>query len=265
MLGTALAQAAPSAQPEVPEAKRLGDFFIRPTQNSLYGPGPHYTIVFRSQEYWPFGVNVVKSVRPIKAQHEGQPMLLAITSRADSVGTLLISAQNGTPLSRLLSPLQDENFPDWGVPQPGREDLLLFAESGLALDTRTGEVLWFDTAVKGSGYRVVGTLMSVSPDNKVAAYLRFKEILVAGREDGLVAAYKLPADANVGELADIFKSAYAQAAQAIKDGVPHVNNHRQARDMQIAWFAQRFHWQAKNDTWELIGRGLGPALPLSER
>jgi hypothetical protein len=126
-------------------------------------------------------------------------------------------------------------------------------------------VLWFDTAVKGSGYRVVGTLMSVSPDNKVAAYLRFKEILVAGREDGLVAAYKLPADANVGELADIFKSAYAQAAQAIKDGVPHVNNHRQARDMQIAWFAQRFHWQAKNDTWELIGRGLGPALPLSER
>ena len=51
MLGTALAQAAPSAQPEVPEAKRLGDFLIRPTQNSLYGPGPHYTIMFRSQEY----------------------------------------------------------------------------------------------------------------------------------------------------------------------------------------------------------------------
>lgn len=265
MAGSAIAQASPSTEPDGAGVKRFGDFLIRPIQDSFYGPGPNYSIAFRSQEYWPFGAHVIKGVRPIKALSEGQPMLMAFTSRFNGVGTLLISVQNGTPLSRMLSPVQDERFPDWGVAQPGREELLLFAESGRALDTRTGEVLWFDTAVKGSGYRVVGDLMSVSPDNKLAAYLRFKEILLAGREDGLAAAYQLPLDANVGELADIGRTAYAQSAQALKSGVPNISQRRLVNNMQIAWFASRFQWQSKNDTWELVGRGLGPALPLSER
>ncbi|MFW9081125.1 hypothetical protein ACOI9X_17885 [Pseudomonas sp. P2757] len=192
-------------------------------------------------------------------------MLLAVTSGYDGVSTLLVSVQNGTPLSRQLSPLKNEKFPDWGVPQPGREDMLLFAESGRALDTRTGEVLWFDTSVKANGNRVWGDLLAVSPDNRLAAYLTSKEILVAGREDGLTAAYQLPPDANVGELTDIWRAARAQSAQALKNGVPQVSEHRLARNMKIAWFATRFQWQAKNDTWELVGRGLGPALPLSER
>lgn len=262
MAGSALAQASPSA---VPEAKRFGDFLIGPNKESFHGPGPQYSIVFRSQGYWPLGAREVNGVRPIKALSEGQPMLLVVTSGYDGVGTLLIGVQNGAPLARLLSPLKDKKFPDWGVPQPGREEVLLFAESGRALDTHTGEVLWFDTRFKAKEYGPWGALMSVSPDNRLAAYLTSRQILVAGREDGLDAAYQLPADANVGELADISKAAYVQAVQAHKDGVPSMDNHRLDRDMTIAWFAKRFHWKAKNGTWELVGRGLGPALPLSER
>lgn len=269
VMGIAQAQASPSVAPTEPEPQRLGDFLIAPqtyaSPDRLSGPGPRFRITFRSQNYWPVGAREINGVRPIKALSNGQPMLLVVTSGASGVGTLLIGVQNGTPLSRVLSPLNNLEFPDWGVSQAGRDELLLFAESGRALDTRTGEVLWFDRRVKAKGDRVWGTLMSVSPDNRLAAYLTSRQILVAGREDGLDAAYQLPADANVGELADISKAAYAQAIQARKDGVPSVDNHRLARDMTIAWFATRFHWQAKNGTWELVGRGLGPALPLFER
>ncbi|QJI45567.1 hypothetical protein HKK52_11820 [Pseudomonas sp. ADAK2] len=269
MAGSALAQASPSAVPvePKPEARRFGDFLVVPPTSSerLGGYGPQLSISFRSRKYRPFGSWEVGGVRPIKALSEGQPMLLAVTSGYSGVGTLLISVQNGVPLSRLLSPINDLKHPDWGVPQPGREEVLLFRESGRALDTNTGEVLWFDTRYKAKVYSSGGTLMSVSPDNRLAAFLNFKQILVGGREDGLNAAYQLPADANVGELADIHHAAYAQAVQAHKDGLPGIDNKRLAQDMTIAWFATRFHWQAKNGSWELVGRGLGPALPLSER
>lgn len=267
MAGSALAHASPSAEPPKPEAKRFGDFLVVPPAptKTLAGYGPQLSISFRSRKYRPFGSWEVGGVRPIKALSEGQPMLLAVTSGYSGVGTLLISVQNGVPLSRVLSPINDLKHPDWGVPQPGREEVLLFRGSGRALDTHTGEVLWFDTRFKAKVYSSGGTLMSVSPDNRLAAFLSFRQILVGGREDGLSAAYQLPADANVGELADISKAAYAQAVQAHKDGKPSIDDKRLAEDMTIAWFATRFHWQAKNGSWELVGRGLGPALPLSER
>ncbi len=181
--------AAQAQTPNMPVVRQYGDFAVT---NGRYDS--LVTLSFRRHGYWPGGAREVVEVRPIKATREGQPMLLAFTKGYTGQGTILIGVQNGEPLMRPISPLQRDNMvrterdPEWGVPQPGRPEVLLFPRDGRALDTGTGELLWFDVPGNVSGDYPQSMLVSVSPDGRRGAYLTNAltkvGIIVATRDDG---------------------------------------------------------------------------------
>ncbi|MGK5052209.1 hypothetical protein [Janthinobacterium sp. RB2P8] len=264
-----LAAVLPAAQaqtPYVPVVKQYGDFVVTNDRHD-----PLVTFSFRQHGYWPGGAREVVEVRPIKATREGQPMLLAFTKGYTGQGTILIGVQNGEPLMRPISPMQRDSIvrterdPEWGVPQPGRSEVLLFARDGRALDTGTGELLWFDVQGIVTGDYASPMLVSVSPDRQRGAYLARKltklQVIVATRDDGVAGVLALPPDSYQRWLKPLSEMASEQARVAIKAGQGRTDSNRIQRELELAWFGQQFQWKQGKNGWQVTGLGLATAPP----
>ena len=258
--------AAQAQTPNMPVVRQYGDFAVT---NGRYDA--LLTLSFRRHGYWPGGAREVVEVRPIKATREGQPMLLAFTKGYTGQGTILIGVQNGEPLMRPISPLQRDNMvrterdPEWGVPQPGRPEMLLFPRDGRALDTGTGELLWFDVPGNVSGDYPRAMLVSVSPDGRRGAYLTNAltkvGIIVATRDDGVAGVLALPPDTYQRWLKPLSEAASAQASAAIKAGKGRTDSIRIRRELELAWFGQQFEWKQGKNGLQVTGLGLISAPP----
>ena len=258
--------AAQAQTPYVPVMRQYGDFVVTRDRHD-----PLVTLTFRQHGYWPGGAREVVEVRPLKARREGQPMLLAFTKGYTGQGTILIGVQNGEPLMRPLSPLQRDDMvrterdPEWGVPQPGRSEILLFARDGRALDTDTGELLWFDMPGIVTGDDAPAMLVSVSPDGRRGAYLARKltrlQIIVATRDDGVAGVLALPPDTYQRWLKPLSETADAQARAAIKAGQGRADSHRIQRELELAWFGQQFEWKQGKNGLQVTGLGLSSTPP----
>jgi hypothetical protein len=265
-LAAAIVPAAQAQTSYVPVMQQYGDFVVtRDRHDSLV------TLSFRQHGYWPGGAREVVEVRPLKATREGQPMLLAFTKGYTGQGTILIGVQNGEPLMRPVSPLQRDSMvrterdPEWGVPQPGRPEMLLFARDGRALDTLTGELLWFDVPGGVTGDYAPAMLVSVSPDGRRGAYLTNTltkvGIIVATRDDGVAGVLALPPDTYQRWLKPISETASAQAGAAIKARQGRTDSNRIRRELELAWFGQQFQWKQGKGGWQVTGLGLSSAPP----
>ena len=202
-------------------------------------------------------------------------MLLAFTKGYTGQGTILIGVQNGEPLMRPVSPLQRDNMvrterdPEWGVPQPGRPEVLLFARDGRALDTRTGELLWFDVPGGVTGDYAPAMLVSVSPDGRRGAYLTNTltntltkvGIIVATRDDGVAGVLALPPDTYQRWLKPLSDAASEQAGAAIKARQGRTDSNRIRRELELAWFGQQFQWKQGKNGWQVTGLGLSSTPP----
>ena len=264
VLAAAIVPAAQAQTPYVPVMQQYGDFVVtRDRHDALV------TLSFRQHGYWPGGAREVVEVRPLKARREGQPMLLAFTKGYTGQGTILIGVQNGEPLMRPISPLQRDSMvrterdPEWGVPQPGRPEVLLFARDGRALDTRTGELLWFDVPGGVTGDYAPAMLVSVSPDGRRGAYLTNAltkvGIIVATRDDGVAGVLALPPDTYQRWLKPISDAASAQAGAAIQARQGRTDSNRIRRELELAWFGQQFQWKQGKNGWQVTGLGLASA------
>jgi len=266
---TLVAAIVPAAQAQtsyVPVMQQYGDFVVtRDRHDTLV------TLSFRQHGYWPGGAREVVEVRPLKATREGQPMLLAFTKGYTGQGTILIGVQNGEPLMRPISPLQRDSMvrterdPEWGVPQPGRSEMLLFPRDGRALDTVTGELLWFDVPGGVTGDYASAMLVSVSPDGRRGAYLTNAltkvGIIVATRDDGVAGVLALPPDTYQRWLKPLSEAASAQAGAAIKARQGRTDSNRIRRELELAWFGQQFQWKQGKGGWQVTGLGLSSAPP----
>ena len=258
--------AAQAQTPSVPVVRQYGDFVVTQDRHST-----QVTLAFRQHGYWPGGAREVMEVRPLAATREGQPMLLAFAKGFTGQGTMLIHVQNGEPLMRPISPLQPNNSvrtegdPEWGVPQPGRPDVLLFARDGRALDTRTGELLWFDVPGNVTGDHASAMLVSVSPDGRRGAYLTNAltkvGMIVATRDDGVAGVLDLPPDTWQRWLKPLSDAASAQAGAAIKARQGRTDSNRIRRELELAWFGQQFQWKDGKNGWQVTGLGLNSAPP----
>ena len=265
-LAAAIVPAAQAQTPYVPVSKQYGDFVVTNDRHD-----PLVTLSFRQHGYWPGGAREVVEVRPIKATREGQPMLLAFTKGYTGQGTILIGVQNGEPLMRPISPMQRDSMvrterdPEWGVPQPGRSEVLLFARDGRALDTGTGELLWFDVPGSVTGDYAPAMLVSVSPDRQRGAYLARKlttlQVIVATRDDGVAGVLALPPDSYQRWLKPLSALASEQARVAIKAGQGRTDSNRIQRELELAWFGQQFQWKQGKNGWQVTGLGLASAPP----
>ncbi|OEZ93539.1 hypothetical protein JAB8_06550 [Janthinobacterium sp. HH106] len=265
-LAAAIVPAAQAQAPYVPVMQQYGDFVVTRDRHA-----PLVTLTFRKHGYWPGGAREVVEVRPLKATREGQPMLLAFTKGYTGQGTILIGVQNGEPLMRPISPLQRDSMvrterdPEWGVPQPGRPEMLLFARDGRALDTGTGELLWFDVPGGVTGDYAPAMLVSVSPDGRRGAYLTNAltkvGIIVATRDDGVAGVLALPSDTYQRWLKPLSQAASAQAGAAIKARQGRTDSNRIRRELELAWFGQQFQWKQGKGGWQVTGLGLSSAPP----
>ncbi|WP_205701095.1 MULTISPECIES: hypothetical protein [unclassified Janthinobacterium] len=266
---TLAAVIVPAAQAQtsyVPVMRQYGDFVVTRNRHDAL-----VTLSFRQHGYWPGGAREVVEVRPLAARREGQPMLLAFTKGYTGQGTILIGVQNGEPLMRPISPLQRDNMvrterdPEWGVPQPGNPEMLLFARDGRALDTRTGELLWFDVPGGVTGDYAPAMLVSVSPDGRRGAYLTNAltkvGIIVATRDDGVAGVLALPPDTYQRWLKPLSDAASAQAGAAIKARQGRTDSNRIRRELELAWFGQQFQWKEGKGGWQVTGLGLSSAPP----
>ena len=258
--------AAQAQTPYVPVMKQYGDFVVTRDRHD-----PLVTLTFRKHGYWPGGAREVVEVRPIKATREGQPMLLAFTKGDTGQGTILIGVQNGEPLMRPISPMQRDSMvrterdPEWGVPQPGNSEVLLFPRDGRALDTGTGELLWFDMPDTITGDYAPAMLVSVSPDGRRGAYLARKlsklQVIVATRDDGVAGVLALPPDTYQRWLKPLSDAASAQAGAAIKARQGRTDSNRIRRELELAWFGQQFQWKQGKNGLQVTGLGLSSTPP----
>ena len=258
--------AAQAQTPYVPVMKQYGDFVVTRDRHD-----PLVTLTFRKHGYWPGGAREVVEVRPIKATREGQPMLLAFTKGDTGQGTILIGVQNGEPLMRPISPMQRDSMvrterdPEWGVPQPGNPEVLLFPRDGRALDTGTGELLWFDMPDTVTGDYAPAMLVSVSPDGRRGAYLARKltklQVIVATRDDGVAGVLALPPDTYQRWLKPLSDAASEQAGAAIKARQGRTDSNRIRRELELAWFGQQFQWKQGKNGLQVTGLGLISAPP----
>lgn len=265
-LAAAIVPASQAQTSYVPVMQQYGDFVVTRDRHA-----PLVTLTFRKHGYWPGGAREVVEVRPLKATREGQPMLLAFTKGYTGQGTILIGVQNGEPLMRPISPLQRDSMvrterdPEWGVPQPGRPEVLLFARDGRALDTGSGELLWFDVAGGVTGDYASAMLVSVSPDGRRGAYLTNAltkvGIIVATRDDGVAGVLALPPDTYQRWLKPLSEAASAQAGVAIKARQGRTDSNRIRRELELAWFGQQFQWKQGKGGWQVTGLGLSSAPP----
>lgn len=269
-LAAAIVPAAQAQTSYVPVMQQYGDFVVtRDRHDALV------TLSFRQHGYWPGGAREVVEVRPLAATREGQPMLLAFTKGYTGQGTILIGVQNGEPLMRPVSPLQRDSMvrterdPEWGVPQPGRPEVLLFARDGRALDTVTGELLWFDVPGGVTGDDAPAMLVSVSPDGRRGAYLTNAltnaGIIVATRDDGVAGVLALPPETHQRWLKPISQAASTQAGAAIQARQGRTDSNRIRRELELAWFGQQFQWKQGKGGWQVTGLGLASVPPQGKQ
>lgn len=265
---------------DAPAGQQFGDFLVarRPHLGSIDAPEPPFqrvNLFYRTQLYRPFGAYDVNQVRPVGQGLVSRqavandpaawtPWMIATTLDETGVGTVLIGEQNGTPLSRILSPIKNARDPDWGLPQHKREDVLLFPVSNRALVVSSGEILWFEprSDLRNSYHPCM--LVSVSPDNKSGAFLSTKDIVVASQQGPQAAATLTQTLQNV-DLRAVFDDAYAQARKAIKENTPRTDSTRWQRELKVKWFGENFRWISTPRGWQVTGKGLttAPVTPES--
>lgn len=231
--------------------ERFGDFKVYHRRD---GSSPR-EITYKGQLYRPLNAWQITEVKPTGATQGGQPVLLATTIEWMGVGTVLIAVQNDTPLARILSPVKSRDEPDWGQPQPGRSDLLLFPEGARALVPSTGQVLWFDERLPGWGFSHYAMLVSVSPDNRSAAFLGKEGLLLSSAEQGVYAQLPISKELNLSQLWPLFKQAGDRARQALGEG-RRIDQSRLHHALQVDWVGRQFSWQQVHGSWQLKGLGL---------
>jgi len=231
--------------------ERFGDFQVYHLRN---GSSPR-EITYKGQLYRPLNAWQITDVKPTGAMQGGQPVLLATTIEWMGVGTVVIAVQNDTPLARILSPVKSKSEPDWGQPQLGRNDLLLFPEGARAFVPSTGQVLWFDERLPGWGVSHYAMLVSVSPDNSSAAFLGKEGLLLSSAEQGVYAQLPMTKEMDVNQLSPLFNESSERARKALAEG-RRIDQRRLYRALQVDWVGRHFSWQQVQGTWQLKGLGL---------
>jgi len=224
-----------------------------------------HQLTFSGKPYRPLNAYKFAHVRALGPTQGGQPILLAVSNDSMGVGTILIAVQNDTPLARVLSPSVDVRDPDMGLPQPGRQDLLLFTAGSRALVTSTGKVLWFEHLQPKERLQSTPLLVSVSPDNRHGAVLLDNEIRLSVADEGPYASVPF----TKAMQRDAFKSAWDQSAararKALDEG-KHIDQRRLYDNLKAEWINRNFQWQEGKGGWQFVGQGLKPiALPVQPR
>ncbi|WP_291381615.1 MULTISPECIES: hypothetical protein [Achromobacter] len=224
-----------------------------------------HQLKFRGKPYRPLNAYKFAHVRALGPTQGGQPILLAVSNDSMGVGTILIAVQNDTPLARVLSPSVDVRDPDMGLPQPGRQDLLLFTAGSRALVTSTGKVLWFEHLQSKERQQSTPLLVSVSPDNRHGAVLLDNEIRLSVADEGPYASVAF----TKAMQRDAFKSAWDQSAararKALEEG-KHIDQRRLYDNLKAEWINRNFRWQEGKGGWQFSGQGLKPVpLPVQPR
>ncbi|WP_261792927.1 hypothetical protein [Pseudomonas chlororaphis] len=232
-------------------SERFGDFQVFRGKSSINT----LEVTYKGRPYHPLNAWQITDVRPTGATQGGQPVLLATTIEWMGVGTVVIAVQNDTPLARILSPVKSKEEPDWGQPQPGRADLLLFPEGARAFVPSTGQVLWFDERLPGWGGSHYAMLVSVSPDNRSAAFLDREGLRLSSADHGVYAQLPIAKELNVSQLRPLLKEASARAQKAVDEG-RRIDQTRLQHALQVDWFAKQFSWQQVQGTWQLKGLDL---------
>lgn len=232
-------------------SEQFGDFHVFRGKSSI----STLEITYKGRPYRPLNAWQITDVRPTGATRNGQPVLLATTIEWMGVGTVVIAVQNDTPLARILSPVKSRDEPDWGQPQPGRQDLLLFPEGARAFVPSTGQVLWFDERLPGWGFSHYAMLVSVAPDNRSAAFLAKEGLLLSSVERGVYAQLPISKELNGKQLWPLFEEAGARARKALDEG-RRIDQNRLHHALQVQWVGQHFTWQQVQGSWQLKGLGL---------
>ena len=239
-------------------SEQFGDFQVIRGKSSI----STLEISYKGRPYRPLNAWQITDVRPSGAIQNGQPVLLATTIEWMGVGTVVIAVQNDTPLARILSPVKSRDEPDWGQPQPGRKDLLLFPEGARAFVPATGQVLWFDERLPGWGSSHYAMLVSVAPDNRSAAFLAKEGLLLSSVERGVYAQLPIDKALNLSQLWPLYEEASAQARKALDEG-RRIDQRRLQHALEVQWVGQKFSWQQVQGTWQLKGLGL-TSSPLTK-
>ncbi|MGE7960510.1 hypothetical protein ACQKQA_28965 [Pseudomonas sp. NPDC089530] len=240
-------------------SEHFGDFHVFRGQSSTT-----LEITYKGRPYRPLNAWQITNVRPTGATQGGQPVLLATTIEWMGVGTVVIAVQNDTPLARILSPVKNKDEPDWGQPQPGRNDLLLFPEGARAFIPSTGQVLWFDERLPGWGFSHYAMLVSVSPDNRSAAFLAKEGLLLSSAEHGVYAQLPIAKELKASQLWPLSEQASAEAQKALDEG-RRIDQSRLQHALQVDWVGKQFSWQQLQGTWQLKGLGLTSSPIGTER
>ncbi|WP_454673942.1 hypothetical protein [Achromobacter pestifer] len=255
------AQTAPESAAPKPAAvggkvsEALGDF-----QLEGYPGSKLRQIKYRGKTYRPLNAYEFIHVKALGPTQGGQPMLLAVSNDFMGVGTILIAVQNDTPLARVLSPTVDMHDPDFGVVQPGRQDVLLFTAGARALVTTTGQVLWFEHLLPKEYQRSGMRLMSVAPDNRHGALLLDNEIRLSKADEGPYASVPFTRAMQIKAFAQASQESSALARKGLDEG-KRLDQRRLYDNMKVEWVNRNFRWQEGRDGWEFIGLGLKP-VPL---
>ncbi|WP_256679486.1 hypothetical protein [Pseudomonas sp. Fl4BN1] len=232
-------------------SEQFGDFHVFRGRSSI----STLEITYKGRPYRPLNAWQITDVRPTGAIQGGQPVLLATTIEWMGVGTVVIAVQNDTPLARILSPVKSASEPDWGQPQAGRNDLLLFPEGARAFVPSTGQVLWFDNQLPGWGLSHHSMLVSVAPDNRSAAFLGKESLLLSSVDQGVYAHWPISKELNASQIWPLFKESYARAQKALEQG-RSIDGRRLQHALEVDWVAQNFSWQKVQGVWQLKGLGL---------
>lgn len=253
------AQTATPAQPGADSrvSEELGAFRLDSRSGSYLR-----TISYHGQTYRPLNAVEFIHVQALGPEIGGQPVLLAVSNDLMGVGTILISVQNDTPLARVLSPVIDTRDPDLGLAQPGRKDLLLFIAGSRALDTSTGQVLWFEDRLPGQNGTPFSRLVSVAPDNRSAALLLDNEIRLSATNDGVYARVPFTKALQNKAFQPIWDETYVIARQQREAGKP-IDQRRLYENMKAEWINRNFRWQETKDGWQFRGQGLS-AIPVRQ-
>ncbi|MGS1011675.1 hypothetical protein [Achromobacter anxifer] len=254
--GGAQAQGAAPAPGKVSEA--MGDFRIEGYEGSRLRQ-----IKYRGKTYRPLNAYEFIRVQALGPKMGGQPVLLAVSNDFMGVGTILIAVQNDTPLARVLSPTIDIRDPDLGLPQPGRQDLLLFTAGSRALVTSTGQVLWFEHLLpkeyQPSGVRLV----SVAPDNRSGALLLDNEIRLSRQDDGVYARVPFTRAMQGKAFKPLWDESYATAGKALDEG-KRIDQRRLYDNLKAEWINRNFSWHETRQGWQLRGQGLDSSPVLAQ-
>ena len=250
---SAAAHAQPAQDARAVTQPLGGDFELEGQPNSNL-----HQIKYRGKPYRPLNAYQFIHVRALGPTQGGQPMLLAVSNDFMGVGTILIAVQNDTPLARVLSPTVDVRDPDMGLPQPGRQDLLLFTAGSRALVTSTGQVLWFEHLRPKEYQPSSPLLVSVSPDNRQGALLLDNEVRLSVADEGPYASVPFTRAMQREAFKPAWDESAARARKALDEG-RRIDQRRLYDNMKAEWINRNFRWHKTRDGWQFVGLNVKPA------